>query len=76
MPEVPVTFRHALTITMRNDRHVTIDTPAELAPILSWLATLPLEEIGIEPIGLRRVYDRYHRRPPAVTAPLAGPSEP
>jgi hypothetical protein len=29
---------------------------------LGWLATLPLEEVQIEPIGLGAVYDRFHGR--------------
>ncbi|MFM1903625.1 MAG: putative transporter ATP-binding protein YxlF [Planctomycetota bacterium] len=32
-----------------------------LTPLLGWLATLPLAEIEIEPIGLAAVYDRFHR---------------
>jgi ABC-2 type transport system ATP-binding protein len=39
---------------------VTIETPGELSPLLGWLATLPLSEVRIEPIGLRAVYDRFH----------------
>jgi len=39
----------------------TIDSPGDLAPLLGWLASLPLREIRIEPIGLRTIYDRFHR---------------
>jgi ABC-2 type transport system ATP-binding protein len=39
---------------------LTIETPGELSPLLGWLATLPLAEVHIEPIGLRAVYDRFH----------------
>ncbi|HEV3006701.1 MAG TPA: ABC transporter ATP-binding protein [Pirellulales bacterium] len=39
---------------------LTILTPGELSPLLGWLATLPLAEVQIEPVGLRAVYDRYH----------------
>jgi ABC-2 type transport system ATP-binding protein len=35
--------------------------PGELAPLLGWLATLPVAEVRIEPLGLRTVYDRIHR---------------
>ena len=34
--------------------------PDDLAPLLGWLATLPLAEVRIEPLGLQVVYDRYH----------------
>jgi ABC-2 type transport system ATP-binding protein len=39
---------------------LTIQTPGELSPLLGWLATLPLAEVQIEPVGLRAVYDRFH----------------
>jgi ABC-2 type transport system ATP-binding protein len=39
----------------------TIDSPGDLAPLLGWLAQLPLRDIRIEPVGLRSIYDRYHR---------------
>ncbi len=45
---------------------VTMETPGPLQPLLGWLATLPLREIRIEPVGLRAVYDRFH--PPAGDA--------
>jgi ABC-2 type transport system ATP-binding protein len=61
MPAVPDAFRDQLSITAEGSRQVTIDTPAELVPLLEWLATLQLEEIRVEPVGLRRVYDQYHR---------------
>ena len=44
---------------------VTIETPSELSPVLGWLATLPLKEVRIEPVGLQTVYDHFH--PPNVT---------
>ena len=69
MPEVPAPLRQQLSITTGAGRRVTIDTPAELAPILGWLASLPLEDISIEPLGLRPIYDQYHRPgPPAGAA--------
>ena len=61
LPEVPEAFRDQLSITTNDNRQVTIDTPAELAPILGWLATLQLEEVSIESVGLRRVYDQCHQ---------------
>ena len=66
---MPVAFRDQLSVTTDGDRQVTIDTPAELAPILGWLATLQLDDVSIESIGLRRVYDQYHRIERAVTSP-------
>ena len=37
-----------------------IETPGELSGLLGWLATLPLAEVNIEPVGLRALYDQYH----------------
>jgi ABC-2 type transport system ATP-binding protein len=39
---------------------ITIETPGELSPILGWLATLPIREVLVEPVGLRAIYDQYH----------------
>ena len=41
-------------------QQVVIDTSGEIAPLLSWLGTLQLGDMTIEPIGLRTVYDHYH----------------
>jgi len=49
-----------LSIRTESGGDVTIDTPGELSPLLGWLATLPLEKVKVEPVGLRAVYDRYH----------------
>jgi hypothetical protein len=38
-----------------------LEAAESLAPLLGWLATLPLAEVEIEPIGLAAVYDRFHR---------------
>lgn len=40
---------------------VLIDTPGELSPLLAWLAAQPLTEVHVEPLGLARVYERYHK---------------
>ncbi len=61
MPAVPERFDGQLSVTSSTNGSVTIETPAALTPILGWLATLPVEELSIEPVGLRAVYDRYHR---------------
>jgi ABC-2 type transport system ATP-binding protein len=43
------------------DRGVVLETDEPLAPLLGWLATLPLAEIRVEPVGLQAVYDRFHK---------------
>jgi ABC-2 type transport system ATP-binding protein len=59
-PSVPENLREQLTVTPISDGKVIIDTPGELSPLLGWLATLPLTEVRIEPLGLQAVYEQYH----------------
>jgi len=59
LPTVPPALAGDLEIAV-DDGRLTILTPGELSPLLGWLATLPLAEVHIEPVGLRAVYDRYH----------------
>jgi len=40
---------------------VELEAAESLAPLLGWLATLPVAEVEVEPIGLAAVYDRFHR---------------
>ncbi len=58
--QVPEALQDRLVVTTSADGDLTIDTPGELSPLLGWLATLPLAEVQIEPVGLRAVYDRFH----------------
>ena len=48
---------------------MVLDDVAELPPLLGWLATLPLVEIRVEPVGLDTVYDTFHR-PGAAARPV------
>ena len=56
----PPELAEQLVIAHGPNNHVTIETPGALAPLLGWLATLPLAEVQIEPFGLQSIYDRYH----------------
>jgi ABC-2 type transport system ATP-binding protein len=44
---------------------IVLEASDSLAPLLGWLATLPLEEMQVEPVGLAAVYERFHRGPAA-----------
>jgi ABC-2 type transport system ATP-binding protein len=60
--DVPANLRDSVTVTAGSGTgtgHVTIESPDSLAPLLGWLARLPLEEIRIEPVGLAAVYDQF-----------------
>jgi ABC-2 type transport system ATP-binding protein len=60
LPAPPAQFERQVTITRDAPDRVTIDATGDLAPLLGWLATLPLANIQIQPIGLQRIYDSYH----------------
>lgn len=60
LPQLPASFNGQVTIQRLSDHSVVIETPGELSSMLGWLATLPLEEVNIEPVGLRSIYSQYH----------------
>ena len=60
LPPVPDHVNTALRVVRSTDNDILIDTPGELAPLLSWLATAPLAEVRIEPVRLQSVYEQYH----------------
>lgn len=60
LPSVPPELDGQLRIQNYAGDRVTIETPGELSPLLGWLSRLPLEEVRIEPVGLRAVYDAFH----------------
>ncbi len=73
LPESPDSLRGELTIERSPDNRITMITPGELQPLLGWLATLPIKEMRIEPVGLRAVYDRFH--PPSTNLTSSSFSE-
>ncbi len=60
LPAVPEQLAARLAIDHRSDGTAIIDAPDDLSPLLHWLATLPLAEVHIEPIGMQAMYERYH----------------
>jgi len=58
---VPAALAESVTVVEHQDGTVVLEAGASLAPLLGWLATLPLDEVRIEPVGLAAVYDRFHR---------------
>jgi ABC-2 type transport system ATP-binding protein len=60
MPPPPAPLQREIAIRTEDDGSTIIDTPGELSPLLSWLASVPLEEMTIEPVGLRPLYDQLH----------------
>jgi ABC-2 type transport system ATP-binding protein len=60
LPLPPASCAEQLTIRTREDGEVVIEMPGELSPLLGWLATLPLQQMVVEPVGLRAVYEKFH----------------
>lgn len=56
----PAALSDVVQIEQAADGELAVVTSGSLAPLLSWLATLSLDDLRIEPLGLRTVYDRYH----------------
>jgi ABC-2 type transport system ATP-binding protein len=60
LPAVPESFNGQLRLATDSAGGLSIETPGELSGLLGWLATLPLSEVRIEPVGLGAVYEQYH----------------
>jgi ABC-2 type transport system ATP-binding protein len=75
LPPIPPALQDQVLVIRRTEREIALETPGELAPLLKWLASLPLSDVRIEPVGLRAVYDRFHaERPSPLPAMLAEPA--
>lgn len=60
---VPEEFTDSVTleaVQQGRSGHLQIDTAGDLAPLLAWVDSLNLQQIRIEPLGLRAVYDSVH----------------
>ena len=66
MPEVPPELVERLTIK-QIENSIQIETPGELAGVLKWLADAPLEDVYVQPVGLRSVYDKFHHESTIVS---------
>lgn len=65
MPPVPARLAAEVSLQAGPAGELRLETTGELAPLLGWLATLPLAEVRIEPVGLASIYRRYHPGVPA-----------
>lgn len=69
LPEAPALVNGPLSYEVDESGRVVMETPGALSPLLGWLSTLPLEQVQIEPLGLRAVYDRFHGSEPTANEP-------
>jgi ABC-2 type transport system ATP-binding protein len=60
LPEIPHALRERLNVVTNSNGELCMETGERLAPLLSWLSNLAVEEINIAPVGLRAIYDRFH----------------
>jgi len=60
LPPPPPELNAELTIDRDATGAVVIETAGEVGPLLRWLATMPLQEMTVQPVGLRSLYDRIH----------------
>ena len=58
---VPAALADRVAVAAADAGRIVLEASDSLAPLLGWLATLPLEEVQVEPVGLAAVYDRFHR---------------
>jgi ABC-2 type transport system ATP-binding protein len=63
IPAPPVEFASQLQIHGDGGQRILIEANGQLGPVLGWLATLPLDDVRIEPLGLRAIYDRMQSSP-------------
>ena len=66
LPPIPERIAGQVAITEHADGRISIDAPRDLSPLLGWLATMPLTEVHVEPVGLQAVYEKYHQPEVAV----------
>jgi ABC-2 type transport system ATP-binding protein len=59
IPQVPAELSDGMSIETFGQA-LTIVTAGELSPLLAWLATLPLSDVRIEPVGLGAIYEQFH----------------
>jgi ABC-2 type transport system ATP-binding protein len=56
---IPAELEAHATLVSQRDGRVVLESGDSLAPLLGWLATLPLDEVQIEPVGLGGVYEKF-----------------
>ena len=60
LSDLPNALNGQLDIQHNSNGDLRIETPGELSTILQWLSEQPLDDVRVEPVGLRAVYDRFH----------------
>ena len=58
---IPTALAEHVSLIQQAEGRVVLEATESLTELLGWLASLPLGELRIEPVGLAVVYDRFHR---------------
>jgi len=61
LPPLPERLHSQVRIIGSARGEAVLELPGELPPVLQWLATLPLADMRIEPLGLKAIYERFHQ---------------
>ena len=69
--ELPAGLVDSVRISQTPDGCVELEVAESLTDLLGWLASLPLGELRIEPVGLATIYDHYHREGEGNGRPLS-----
>ncbi len=77
-PDVPEELRDSVTVSVFGEscgkQTLRIDTTGDLASLFTWLDSLQLQRVRIEPMGLRSVYEEIHDLgqvgQPRITLPM------
>ena len=67
-PELPPRLADCVQFHILDDQQVILQVEGDLAPVMQWLSTAPLEQMQIEPTRLKSIYQQYHRFEQEVTA--------
>lgn len=59
LPDLPVELQASVRVKQTGQK-VQIETHDELSAVLRWLGSAPLQDVFVQPVGLRSVYDRFH----------------
>jgi ABC-2 type transport system ATP-binding protein len=59
--DIPAALQPHVRIASQHNGVVVLEAADSLAPLLGWLATLPLAEVRIDPVGLDAVYEAHHK---------------
>jgi ABC-2 type transport system ATP-binding protein len=53
-----------IRVLAQSDSELTLECTGDLHPLLQWLATQPVADLRIQPLGLSSIYSRYQGAPP------------